>query len=229
MTMTSMRTGTRIAIVEDHVLFAESLALSLDLEGYAVRRVPLPENGSMAVVLSGLLRSAPRIVLLDLDLGRVGDGLRLIEPLARAGIAVIVVTSVSHQARWGECLRRGALKVLEKTAPLDEVVAAVRRAHEGLPLMTRDDRARLIATSRDENDRTRSIRARLARLTHREQEILDELMHGRQVREIANRDVVSEATVRTQVKSILAKLETSSQLSAVGMAYAVGWKLSTTG
>ncbi len=49
-------------------------------------------------------------------------------------------------------------------------------------------------------------------------------MQGRTVREIANLSVVSEATVRTQVKSILAKLEVSSQLAAVGLAHSIGWR-----
>ena len=49
-------------------------------------------------------------------------------------------------------------------------------------------------------------------------------MKGRAVRQIAERGVVSEATVRTQVKSILAKLEVSSQLAAVGMANEMGWQ-----
>ena len=54
-------------------------------------------------------------------------------------------------------------------------------------------------------------------------EVLGALMRGAPVREIARTSVVSEATVRTQVKSILAKLEMSSQLAAVGAAYKVGW------
>ena len=48
-------------------------------------------------------------------------------------------------------------------------------------------------------------------------------MDGSTVREIATTSVVSEATVRTQVKSILGKLEVSSQLAAVGLAHHVGW------
>ena len=48
-------------------------------------------------------------------------------------------------------------------------------------------------------------------------------MEGRQVRQIAELSVVSEATVRTQVKSILSKLGVSSQLAAVGMAQAARW------
>jgi len=49
-------------------------------------------------------------------------------------------------------------------------------------------------------------------------------MAGRPVREIAQRSYVSEATVRTQVKSILAKLEVTSQLAAVGAAHETDWR-----
>ena len=49
-------------------------------------------------------------------------------------------------------------------------------------------------------------------------------MLGNQVREIAAISVVSEATLRTQVKSILAKLEVTSQLAAVAIAHQVDWR-----
>ena len=68
------------------------------------------------------------------------------------------------------------------------------------------------------------LRRRLELLTRREQEVLGHLMSGRQVRDIAALGVVSEATVRTQVKSILSKLEVSSQLAAVGVAHQAEWQ-----
>ena len=67
------------------------------------------------------------------------------------------------------------------------------------------------------------LRARLQQLTSRENEILGLLMEGNTVSEIARLNVVSEATVRTQVRSILTKLEVSSQLAAVGVAHRAGW------
>ena len=82
---TPSRSAHRVLIIEDHVLFAESLELTLSLEGYDVRRLPLPaEAGSLAGLRSAALRANPRTVLLDLDLGRFGDGMGLIAPLARA-------------------------------------------------------------------------------------------------------------------------------------------------
>ena len=60
-------------------------------------------------------------------------------------------------------------------------------------------------------------------MTRREAEVLGQLMAGKRVAEIARGWVVSESTVRTQVKAVLAKLEVSSQLTAVGLAHQIGW------
>lgn len=214
----------RITIIDDHALFAESLALTLESVGYVVRRIELATpHTTLASVLSAALRSAPRIVLLDLDLGHIGDGTRLVGPLSATGACVIVVTGANDRARLGECLRRGAKAVLSKTVPLTLVVDTVRRARDGLPLMNPDERHALVLEALNEQGDIRAIRARLERLTRREMEVLGALMRGEPVREIAHTCVVSEATVRTQVKSILAKLETNSQLAAVGAAFRVGW------
>ena len=199
--------------------------MSLESEGYQVRRIDLSDlHTTLASVLASVLRGRPSVVLLDLELGHVGDGMRLIAPLASNGITVIVVTgSVDHHWR-GECVRRGAKAVLAKTCPLDEMTATVRRARDGLPLMGRDERNQLVAEVVNGHGEDDAIRARLDQLTRREMEVLGALMGGVQVREIAAQSVVSEATVRTQVKSILSKLELSSQLAAVGAAYKVGWR-----
>jgi DNA-binding NarL/FixJ family response regulator len=219
------RSNVRILIIEDHTLFAESLDLALTMEGYDVRRLPIPEMGSsQGALLSAVVRLHPRIVLLDLDLGHMGDGVRLIAPIARTGAHVVVVTASSEKGRWGECLRYGARKVLTKARPLNEIMATVRRLNQGLPVMDRDEREDLLQAWHKERQEHQELRTRLQRLTTREREVLGHLMEGHTVRDIARISVVSEATVRTQVKSILAKLEVSSQLAAVGLAHTVGWR-----
>src|SRR6476620_11093868 len=113
------RANVRILIIEDHMLFAESMDLALTIEGYDVRRLPVPDVGSsQAALLSAITRLRPRIVLLDLDLGHLGDGVRLIAPIARTGAHVVVVTASADRGRRGECLRYGARKVLTKARPL---------------------------------------------------------------------------------------------------------------
>ena len=68
----------------------------------------------------------------------------MITPLVTAGIQVVVVTACGDRARWGECLRYGARTVLAKTQPLNDILATVRRINQGLPVMDRVERERLI-------------------------------------------------------------------------------------
>ena len=219
------RADHRVLIIDDHALFAESLELALSLEGYDVRRLVLPEEGgSMATLKSLALRANPRTVLLDLDLGRFGDGANLVAPLARAHINVVVLTASEDPGRWGGCMRAGARKVLPKSGALQQALATVRRLHQGLPVVTREELESLLDAWAKERQVNDDLRRRLGLLTPRERQVLGELIQGRTVREISEKSVVSEATVRTQVKSIRGKLEGSSQLAAVGMAHQVGWR-----
>ncbi|MCW2772563.1 MAG: degU 1 [Nocardioides sp.] len=219
------RSAVRVVLIEDHALFAESLELALTLEGYDVRRAVLPEDGgSTAAMIAGLVRMRPRIVLLDLNLGPCGDGVRMIAPLVSAGVQVVVVTASVDPPRWGDCLRQGARKVLPKTRPLNEILATVRRINQGLPVIDRTEREALVQLWHQHRHELRGIHERLQLLTPREEVVLGHLMKGQTVREIAISSFVSEATVRTQVKSILAKLEVSSQIAAVGLAHNVGWR-----
>lgn len=221
----SARADHRVLIVDDHALFAESLELVLSLEGYDARRLVLPdEGGSMATVRSLALRSNSRTVLLDLDLGRFGDGMNLIAPLARSHVNVVVLTASDDVGRWGACMRLGARKVLPKSGALQQALATVRRLHQGLPVVSREELEHLLAAWAEDRQAHDDVRRRLDLLTPRERQVLGALTEGRTVRAIAAESVVSEATVRTQVKSILGKLEVSSQLAAVGMANQVNWK-----
>lgn len=224
MATANARGGTRVVLVEDHAVFAESLEIALTLDGHDARRLTPDDFSSPPALLARLHRLQPRIVLLDLDLGALGDGARLISPLVEAGFQVVVLTSSEGRARWGSCLALGARRVLSKAGPLDDIRSTIRAIARGAAVMNEADRAELVDLAhRDRTDRA-GIRARLSRLSPREGAVLGELIRGRTVREIAQDAVVSEATVRSQVKSILAKLEVSSQIAAVGLAHSVDWQ-----
>jgi DNA-binding NarL/FixJ family response regulator len=216
---TATSAGTRILVVEDHGLLAETLSLALRLEGYDVHVLPLDRELVRAAV-----RVRPAISLVELDLGCYGDGSELIAPLTAIGTAVVVLTGGSDRGRHGGCVAQGAVAVFSKSIRLEGLLELVTRLDHGLPVMSRDERDELLEVWRRSRREDDLLLDRFARLTTREREVLGELTEGLSVHEIATRDIVSEATVRTQVKAILAKLEVTTQLSAVALAHRLGWR-----
>jgi DNA-binding NarL/FixJ family response regulator len=209
-----------VLVIEDHTLFAESVSVALRLAGFDVQRLPFTRG---AGIVTAAVRARPRIAIVDLDLGAHGDGTDLIAPLRAAGAAVIVVTASDDRVRWGGCLHRGAAAVLSKSWPLKTLVVCVQRVATGMPVTTRHDHDELVDLWRREGRERDQLRERFARLSLRERQVLGDLVAGHTVRDIARLDVVSEATVRCQVKAILSKLEVSSQLTAVALARQVDW------
>jgi len=214
----------RVVVVDDHSLFAESLAIALRAREIDARTVVPDASSTFAQLGRAIARTQPHLVLLDLDLGVAGDGMRLISALAASGSAVVIVTGSPDRVHQGEALTHGARAVIEKSAPFTEIVAAVERVRNRLPIMPRKERDLLLADYRAAEQQSRDLRRRLASLTRREAEVLSQLMAGRQVTEIARLRFVSESTVRTQVKSVLSKLGVSSQLTAVGLAHQARWQ-----
>ena len=222
--LTSLR-ERQVVIVDDHRLFAQALEMALGAQGYATHRLELPEaNTTSAALVSTVLQLRPDVLLLDLDLGPFGDGRQVIEPATRAGIDVVVVTGSEEPGEWARAILSGARTVLSKTQPLVDVVTTVDRLMDGLPVMSREEREHLLELWAKRRADHASVWDRFDLLTMRESEVLGLLMQGESVRGIARHAFVAETTVRTQVKSILAKLEVSSQLAAVGLAYRIGWQ-----
>jgi two-component system, NarL family, nitrate/nitrite response regulator NarL len=214
----------RVAVVDDHSLFAESLAIALRVRDIDARTVIPDPSSTFAQLGRAIVKTQPHLVLLDLDLGVAGDGMRPVSGLAGGGISVVIVTGSPDRVHQGEALAHGARAVIEKSAPFTEIVAAVERVRNRLPIMPRKERDQLLADYRAAEEDSRDLRRRFASLTRREAEVLTQLMAGRQVTEIARLRFVSESTVRTQVKSVLAKLGVSSQLTAVGLAHQARWQ-----
>ena len=124
----------RLALVEHHDLFADTLDIALTLQGHTVTRVDVPDGAQAAERLVGLvLARRPEAVVLDVDLP--GHAVDAIRPLAAAGVAVIVLTASPSHARWGECLALGARRVVPKTASLQAVMGTLNRLAHGLPVV----------------------------------------------------------------------------------------------
>jgi DNA-binding NarL/FixJ family response regulator len=208
-----------VLIVDDHELVGTSLLLSLRGEGLEAHFIC---RGDTDGVLSVTARLGPGVALLDLDLGRDEQGRRidgagLVRPLTAAGWKVIILSGSFDRAGIGAALDSGALAWVPKNAPLPALLAAVRAAQNGRPVMAAERRDQLIALSRRVTAERDALSAKLSRLSHREREVLAMLAQGRRAQAVAEHFVVSLATVRTQIRAVLAKLEVSSQLEAVAL------------
>jgi DNA-binding NarL/FixJ family response regulator len=209
-----------VAIVDDHRLLVEALALALEAYG---AHVVVPDLDPGDPLLTRLDDLRPDLVLLDLDLGPAGDGSLLVRPLVEAGLRVLIVTAATDVAQVARAVEDGALGVIRKDGPFTELVRGVLDAAHGHEVMSPRERLHLLDAARAAREEKLAALAPFGHLTARESEVLRELTRGHTVAEIARLSVVSEATVRSQVQSILTKLGVRSQLEAVVAAQRSGW------
>jgi DNA-binding NarL/FixJ family response regulator len=210
-----------VLLVEDHQLLAQSLSFALTAEGFRVDIAPLHDVVSVTETV-GRLR--PQIVLLDLDLGAdIGDGRELIGVLCETGARVLVVSGTENRSRLADCLELGAVGVLSKSIPFERLVQAVIDVAAERSVMTDAERTSLLALARSARHAERELAAPFDELTARERQVLAALMEGKSCESIADSWFVSSATVRTQIRAVLTKLEVGSQLAAVSLAYRAGW------
>jgi DNA-binding NarL/FixJ family response regulator len=211
--------STNVLVVDDHDLVAMSLALCLRSEGmHAQRHAVRSRDG----ILTAVATLVPGVVLLDLDLGRGPDGepidgTSLVGALCRNGWRVIVLSATTEEARIGKAFDAGALACVPKTAALPVLITAIRRATQGLEVMHPDRRRYFIAKYRAQQEQARVVEQRLDRLTDRERAVLERLARGQRAQSISDEFRVSLATTRTQIRSVLHKLEVNGQLEAVAL------------
>ena len=210
----------RLLVVDDHEMLAQVLVRALVSEGVEAMRSRSVEAGE---VLEEVREVRPDIVLLDLNLSS-GSALPLIEPLQDLGSQVLMVTGEPDEMRLAECVERGALGVVSKAAPFGELVDAVASVAAGGSILSACQREELLATLRRQRMVDRERLAPFERLTAREREVLSLLVDGLTPDAIASTSFVSLATVRAQIRSIHQKLGVHSQLEAVAMVRAVGWR-----
>lgn len=211
---------TRIAIIDDHELLAQSLALALKMQGFAATSYTPVDLGT---TLRAVLADRPDVVLLDLQLGAAGHGLSLVHPLTRAGARVLVVTGVTEPCELAATLEAGAVGYVSKSEPVDLLLLTATRVARGEEVMAPELRRAMLAELRRWRLEDQAARAPFDRLTCRERDVLRGLADGHPVAAIAEQCFVSVATVRTQVRAILEKLQVGSQLEAVAMAHRAGW------
>jgi two-component system, NarL family, nitrate/nitrite response regulator NarL len=207
-------------IVDDHPLVAVALRAALREQGLDARHLDPRDGDALSAALAG---ADSGLVVLDLDLGTAhSDGAALVPVIRSAGWNAVLLTGSRDRARIAAAVAAGALGWLAKDRPFEEVVAAVVALAAGERVFDPGRRADLVAAHHAAQSARSDLDRRWSRLTPREREILGCLVDGKRVADVAREYVVSPATVRTQVRSILAKLEVGSQLEAVALARRAG-------
>jgi len=189
----------RVLIVDDHQVVRQGLRFVLEQED-GIEVVGECADGTRALAVIPALR--PDVVLLDLLMPDT-SGLEVLQRIGRGETrpAFVVLTSFQEDEQVIEALRAGAVSYLPKTAAVGLVVDAVREAAQGRSVLEPGVAAMLVRKVREGPER-----AALDVLSPREREVLAGLARGRSNREIARALSVSEETVRSHVKSILAKV-----------------------
>jgi DNA-binding NarL/FixJ family response regulator len=155
----------------------------------------------------------------------VMDGLEATRRIAASGAdapKVVILTTFDLDDYVYEALRAGASGFLLKDAPRADLVAAIRVAAAGDALLAPSVTRRLIEAFAARPAAVAPSPSRLASLTPRERDILMLVARGRSNTEIAGDLVVSEATVKTHVGHLLAKLGLRDRVQAVILAYETG-------
>jgi DNA-binding NarL/FixJ family response regulator len=201
---------TRVMVVDDHEMFATSLALALDgepdIEVVATAR-------SLADARRSVAADRPDVVLLDQHLpdgpgsASIGE-LTALSPESR----VVMLSADVANSTLIEATEAGALGFVLKSRPFDELVAGVRAAAVGETVLSPALVGQLVATMRSSPGRAGQA------LTPREVEVLRLIAEGMSNARIAETLEVSVNTVRNHVQGVLGKLGVHSKLEALAIA-----------
>jgi DNA-binding NarL/FixJ family response regulator len=192
-------------IVDDHEVVREGLRLSLSRSSN-IRVIGEAADGESAVALAE--RRRPDVVIMDVRMPGM-DGLEATKELMEKApeSAVLIFTAYSERSLLSRGLESGAKGYVLKEAPHETLVRAIEKVAGGEGYV---DPALMGAflTGRDKDDM----------LTAREREILQLLADGMSNVDVAAKLVISQETVKSHVRHILAKLEADTRTHAVAIA-----------
>ena len=218
----------RVVVADDQRVVRDGLVVLVGLcDGIEV--VGAASDGAAAVALVGEL--VPDVVLMDLRMPEM-DGVEATRAIAGSSAArVIVLTTYADDASIFPALRAGAVGYLTKDASAEEIEAAIRAVHRGQTWLDPVVQARLVSAlgdggtgepgdAADPHEPARPSRGLPANLTARETEVLALIGEGLSNHEIGERLVLGQATVKTHVNRIFAKIGVRNRAQAVR--YAIG-------
>jgi two-component system NarL family response regulator len=206
---TSASSAITILLVDDHFVVRSGLAASLGLEDDLS---VVGEAGDAAEALARFAKLKPQVVIMDLQLGS-SSGLDVTTQLCREhpDARVLVFSSFARDEDVHRAIRAGALGYLQKSAPRDELLQAIRAVAKGKRFLPPDIAQRL------------AERLGKPEPSVRELEVLALIAKGRSNKEIAGALGVSDETVKTHVSNVMQKLNAQDRAHAVTEAIRLGW------
>ncbi|MFE0705233.1 response regulator [Streptomyces sp. NPDC058872] len=198
--------SVRILLCDDHAVVRAGL---LALLGSTPDIEVVGEAGSGAEAVAMAAKLTPDVVLMDLQLGAGIDGVEATRRIAPTGVHVLVLTTYDTDADITRAIEAGATGYLLKAERPEELFAAIRSAAQGRTALSPPVASRVM-------DRMRGAAG--PSLTDRERDILGQLGRGLGNREIARALFISEATVKTHLGRIYAKLGVDTRAGAVAVA-----------
>ncbi len=205
--------AVQVLLADDHQLMREGTAALLGADE-RIEVVGLARDGREA--LAQAERRRPDVVLLDINMPVLG-GLEACARLRESGPdapEVLMLTVSDEEPDLYAALRVGAAGYLTKDVPPAELIEAVLAVARGEPRIAPAMASRMLA----ELGRTGPPPDPLAALSDRERDVLALLSEGLRNREIAERLVISEATVKTHVRHVLEKLRFRNRAEAAAFA-----------
>jgi NarL family two-component system response regulator LiaR len=198
----------RVLVVDDHAIVRKGICALLATEA-SIDVVGEASNGRQAVDLARSRQ--PDVILMDLVMPEM-DGLEAIEQISdrQPEIRILVLTSFGSVDKVLPAIRAGALGYLLKDSGPQELLRAIEQVYDGNSSLHPAIARKLL----DEISQPSGYGPEGESLTDREITVLKLVAQGYSNRDIANELTVSEATVRTHVSHILAKLELSSRTQA---------------
>ncbi|MDT7546755.1 MAG: hypothetical protein QOE99_2865 [Actinomycetota bacterium] len=212
----------RVALCDDQALVRDGLQVQLGLAD-GIEVVGTAADGEQAVVLAR--RELPDVLVMDIRMP-VLDGIeatrRIVKDPATEGVRVLILTTFDLDEHVYAALAAGASGFLLKDATPEEIVHAVRVVAAGESLLAPTVTSRLVREFATRPTTGKPRNGRLDGLTEREVEVLRLVAAGLSNAELAERLVLSAATVKTHVSRILTKLGLRDRAQLVVAAYEAG-------
>jgi DNA-binding NarL/FixJ family response regulator len=204
--MTDEARRLRVFLVDDHAMFRAGVRAELGLHVDVVG-----EAGTVSEAVSGIGRTEPDVVLLDVHMPE-GGGRAVLEAIRRSHPQVrFLALSVSDAAEDViGLIRAGARGYVTKTISSDELAAAVRRIADDDAVFS-PRLAGFVLDAFAARPEAQLADPELDQLTNREREVLRLLARGYAYKEIAKELYISIKTVETHVSNVLRKLQMSNR------------------